>query len=266
VKASLCEGQPAPDTQPRQPPERSPGPSATWHHADVTSTPPLPSLPPEPQRSGEVGRTHVLLLKPQHIDTVVTDAIGDLIRGAVSQGEALGWIDPPDANETRALVDSIAFSLATADAAIALARSTLTTGDPTSRLEGSDERENATGAGSQPINADVGMVTGLGYWRRYTRPTNRVHADIPLLLVDMSARGQGIGGWLLDSLMTAARAAGIEQLTLDARGDNHAAHSLWRSRGFTQYGVLTDFVAVGDARFDKTFWVTDLRDERSRRA
>ena len=68
-----------------------------------------------------------------------------------------------------------------------------------------------------------------------------------------------MGGALLDSLVATARASGIEQLTLDARGDNHAAHELWRSRGFEQYGTLTDFVAVADRRFDKTFWVADLR-------
>ena len=86
-----------------------------------------------------------------------------------------------------------------------------------------------------------------------------MHADIPLLLVDNSARREGVGGALLDCLMSSARSSGIEQLTLDARGDNRPAHALWLSRGFTQYGTLADFVAVGDDRFDKTFWVVDLR-------
>ncbi len=72
-------------------------------------------------------------------------------------------------------------------------------------------------------------------------------------------QGKGIGGRMLDQLIETARATGIEQLTLDARGDNRAAHALWRSRGFVEYGRIADFVAVGGTRYDKTFWVLDLR-------
>lgn len=56
-----------------------------------------------------------------------------------------------------------------------------------------------------------------------------------------------------------ARAAGIEVLTLDARGDNNAALGLYASLGFTEYGRLPDFVAVGDRRYDKVFCMLDLR-------
>jgi ribosomal protein S18 acetylase RimI-like enzyme len=58
---------------------------------------------------------------------------------------------------------------------------------------------------------------------------------------------------MLDQLIEAALNARIEQLTLDSRGDNARAHALWRSRGFAEYGRLADFVAVGEARYDKTF-------------
>jgi ribosomal protein S18 acetylase RimI-like enzyme len=68
-----------------------------------------------------------------------------------------------------------------------------------------------------------------------------------------------VGAELLDHLVGRARGAGVEQLTLDSRGDNVGAHALWRSRGFVEYGRLRDFVTVGDHRYDKTFWVLDLR-------
>jgi ribosomal protein S18 acetylase RimI-like enzyme len=46
---------------------------------------------------------------------------------------------------------------------------------------------------------------------------------------------------------------------LDARGDNGNALRLYRSLGFTEYGRLPDFVAVGDRRYDKVFLMLDLR-------
>jgi ribosomal protein S18 acetylase RimI-like enzyme len=64
---------------------------------------------------------------------------------------------------------------------------------------------------------------------------------------------------MLDHLIAEARAAHLEQLTLDSRGDNLRAHALWRSRGFVEYGTLADFVAVGEVRYDKTLWVLNLR-------
>ncbi|KJY19110.1 GCN5 family acetyltransferase, partial [Streptomyces sp. NRRL S-444] len=37
------------------------------------------------------------------------------------------------------------------------------------------------------------------------------------------------------------------------------ALGLYRSLGFTEYGRLRDFVAVGDRRYDKVFSMQDLR-------
>lgn len=53
--------------------------------------------------------------------------------------------------------------------------------------------------------------------------------------------------------------AGVEVLTLDARGDNSGALHLYRSLGFTDYGRLPDFVAVGELRHDKVLCMLDLR-------
>lgn len=56
-----------------------------------------------------------------------------------------------------------------------------------------------------------------------------------------------------------AREEGIEVLTLDARGDNTNALLLYRSLGFTEYGRLHGFVAVCERRYDKVFYMLDLR-------
>jgi ribosomal protein S18 acetylase RimI-like enzyme len=77
--------------------------------------------------------------------------------------------------------------------------------------------------------------------------------------VAAAAHGHGIGRALTAALVADARAAGIEVLTLDARGDNVNALQLYRSLGFTEYGRLPDFVAVGDRRYDKVFCMLDLR-------
>lgn len=102
-------------------------------------------------------------------------------------------------------------------------------------------------------------LVGLGYWLRYARPTHRPHADLEKLAVDAAAHGRGVGRTLTAALISDARRAGIEVLTLDARGDNSGALHLYRSLGFTEYGRLPDFVAVGERRYDKVFCMLDLR-------
>jgi ribosomal protein S18 acetylase RimI-like enzyme len=150
---------------------------------------------------------------------------------AVTDGAALGWVQPPTPIETDRLLTSVATGIEAGDCAAVVAL----------------------------VHEDPTQVSAFGYWQRYARPTHRVQADLPVLVVAAEARGTGLGGDITDTLIESARAAGIEQLTLDARGDNTTAHALWHSRGFVQYGQLNDFVAVGDDRYDKTFWVLDLR-------
>ncbi|WP_237535395.1 GNAT family N-acetyltransferase [Streptomyces sp. SID3343] len=159
------------------------------------------------------------------------DAVGqahELLADLVSGGAALGWVEPPSRDEVAALFDDLVAASRVGDAALRLA------------YEG--ER-----------------LVGLGYWRRYTRPTHRPNADLEKLAVAPSAHGRGLGRRLTAALIEDAEAAGVEFLTLDARGDNSNALRLYRSLGFTEYGRLTDFVAVGNARYDKVFYVIDLR-------
>jgi ribosomal protein S18 acetylase RimI-like enzyme len=77
--------------------------------------------------------------------------------------------------------------------------------------------------------------------------------------VDAAVHGRGVGRALVAGLIVDAREAGIEVLTLDARGDNAHALRLYRSLGFIEYGRLPDFVAVGERRYDKVFCMPDLR-------
>jgi ribosomal protein S18 acetylase RimI-like enzyme len=157
-------------------------------------------------------------------DREVSDA-ADLLRRLVAGGAALGWVDPPPADEVRELLREV-------------------TGDPDSVLVTATED---------------GRLRALGYWRRYARPTHRPHADVEKVAVDPDHQGRGLGRRVMTSLIAAARESGVEVLTVDFRGDNVRAAALYQSLGFRQYGRLERFVAVGDRRWDKLFYAIDLR-------
>ncbi|MFE5592587.1 GNAT family N-acetyltransferase [Streptomyces sp. NPDC056549] len=150
--------------------------------------------------------------------------LADLVRG----GAALGWVEPPSRDEVAELLDHVVSAVRAGDGAL--------------RVAYLDRR-----------------LVGLGYWLRYARPTHRPHADLEKVAVDPAAQGLGVGRALTAALIADARTAGIEVLTLDARGDNDHALRLYRSLGFTEYGRLPDFVAVGERRYDKVFCMLDLR-------
>jgi ribosomal protein S18 acetylase RimI-like enzyme len=162
------------------------------------------------------------------VDEAVADAAHAILAELVAGGAALGWVDPPSRAEVGALLAKVS------EAA--------TSGDGALRLAYSGER-----------------LAGLGYWLRYERPTHRPHADLEKIAVATDAQGTGIGRLLTAALVDSARAAGVEVLTLDARGDNIHARHLYRTLGFSEYGRLPDFVAVGERRYDKVFYMLDLR-------
>ncbi|MGW3488093.1 N-acetyltransferase family protein [Streptomyces sp. NPDC001054] len=151
-----------------------------------------------------------------------------LLAALVRDGAALGWTEPPPYDEVAALLDTVCGEAAQGDAALWTAY-------------------------------DGPALRGLGWWRRYSRPTHRPHADLEKLAVHPAASGRGLGRALTEALVSEARAAGIEVLTLDARGDNTRALHLYRSLGFSEYGRLPAFVAVGTRRYDKVFCAYDLR-------
>ncbi|HWC84221.1 MAG TPA: GNAT family N-acetyltransferase [Pseudonocardiaceae bacterium] len=143
-------------------------------------------------------------------------------------GAALGWVDPPDAAEVAVLLDEISAAAVAGDACLVAAW-------------------------------DGDRLAGFGYWSRYARPTHRPHADLEKVAVAPFAQGRGVGRALLNELISAARDARIEVLTLDFRGDNNRAEALYRSLGFVEYGRLPRFVAFGERRYDKVFHALDLR-------
>jgi ribosomal protein S18 acetylase RimI-like enzyme len=165
---------------------------------------------------------------PDQLDDRSIRDVMNLVADLVSAGAALGWIDPPSTAEIGELLRAVAGDVEFGDAALALAR------------------------------AD-GSVVGFGYWRRYARPTHHPHVDIERMAVRADQQRRGVGRALTTTLLVEAKTADVEQVTLDLRGDNAAALSLYESLGFRVYGRLTDFVAVGTKRYDKVLCVLDLR-------
>ncbi len=110
---------------------------------------------------------------------------------------------------------------------------------------------------------DHDSLVGLGYWRRYSRPTHHPHVDVEKVAVAPAAQGHRLGHRIMEELLEAARDARVEVVTLDLRADNHRAAALYESLGFEQYGVLPRFVALGADRYDKYFYALDLRNKAS---
>ncbi|MFG6285632.1 GNAT family N-acetyltransferase [Actinotignum schaalii] len=74
-----------------------------------------------------------------------------------------------------------------------------------------------------------------------------VEAEILTLAVAQAVRGQGLGGALLDDLMTLARDAGGETMFLEVRSDDPIATGLYASRGFTAVGRRPGYYHGADA-------------------
>jgi ribosomal protein S18 acetylase RimI-like enzyme len=157
-------------------------------------------------------------------------AVIALVQAVMAEGAALGWSGVPTEAEATAWWESLLADVSAGRAAVVAAWS------------GRD-----------------GSLIGLGEWRRYPRAPQAQNADLEKVFVDSATRGQGVGQELIERLVDRAQQVGIEQLTLDCRGNNHGAIRLYERLGFVEYGRLTDFVAAGADRWDKVHMVLDLR-------
>ncbi|OKK21805.1 GCN5 family acetyltransferase [Streptomyces sp. CB00455] len=182
--------------------------------------------------SGETTELTILdaveLTSDPELYAALVESAHRILAALVRGGAALGWVEPPSQEDVAELLDHVVSAAHAGDGAL--------------RAAYLDRR-----------------LVGLGYWLRYARPTHRPHADLEKIAVDAAVHGRGVGRALTGALIADARDAGIEVLTLDVRGDNTHALHLYRSLGFTEYGRLPDFVAVGARRYDKVFSMLDFR-------
>jgi ribosomal protein S18 acetylase RimI-like enzyme len=154
-----------------------------------------------------------------------------IVAAVMELGGAVGWLGVPDRAETDAWLDGILASIGAGTTRMAVLRA----------------------------DGGAGPVVALGRWTRYDKPTVALNAEILQVMVHPDARGGRLSRVLLKALVADARAHGVETLTLDVRGNNHAAMALYEGEGFEVYGRLPDFVAVGAERWDRVLYRLDLR-------
>jgi ribosomal protein S18 acetylase RimI-like enzyme len=84
----------------------------------------------------------------------------------------------------------------------------------------------------------VGRPIGAAWIRQFSGPElgPRDDADVPLLAIGVEAdwRGRGVGGVLVEALLEAARASGVESIDLTVGSFNEAGLRLYRSAGFVE--------------------------------
>lgn len=83
-------------------------------------------------------------------------------------------------------------------------------------------------------------IAGTFSLARNAKPNSRHRAELVKLLVHRDARGQGLGRALLTTAEQAAADAGATLLLLDTETDSPAEH-LYRTAGWTRYGVVPDY-------------------------
>ena len=162
------------------------------------------------------------------VDAPVLDGVHRVVEAVMRLGGAVGWVDVPRRAETAEWLAGIAAEVAAGRTRMALLRV-------------------------------AGRVEALGRWTRYAKQTVAVNAEVLQVMVHPDARGRRLARRLVASLVEDARAHRVETLTLDVRGNDHAAMALYESLGFEVYGRLPDFVAVGEERWDRVLYRLDLR-------
>jgi ribosomal protein S18 acetylase RimI-like enzyme len=151
-------------------------------------------------------------------------ALVPLVQAVVATDGAVGWLEVPDADEVLRWVTGLL----------------------------------ASGARLAVVE-EGGQLLACGAWKPYDAPVLRTMAEVTKVMTHPDARGRGAGRAVVQVLLEEARAAGVELLTLECRGNNHGAQRLYASLGFEVTGRRPDVIALGEARFDQVLMHCDLR-------
>lgn len=81
-------------------------------------------------------------------------------------------------------------------------------------------------------------------------------AQLRLLHVEKSERGQGVGGRLVDAVLNFAKAQGYARILLETKDVLTPAHALYRARGFALISQRAE-AAYGQPMHDQ-LWARDL--------
>ncbi|NRQ30490.1 GNAT family N-acetyltransferase [Nonomuraea sp. NN258] len=167
------------------------------------------------------------LVWPEKTDEDVLAGVHRVLHAVVELGGAVGYLAPPARESTDPWVESVLAAVRAGDAALALA------------------------------TVD-GTIEAMGLWRRDGEPVFRHSADLGKIMAHPAARGLGLGRLVVSALIDSARRAGLENLRLGVRGNNHGAIELYEELGFREWGRLPNSIEVGDERFDDVRMYLDL--------
>lgn len=161
------------------------------------------------------------------LDEPTLAAVHALVADVVARGGAVGWLEVPPPAQVRAWL------------------------------------EGALGEGARVLLLRAaGDVLAMGLWQRLDAAVMRQNAEVRKVMTASSARGCGLARRVVAALVEDADRAGVEVLSLGARGNNHAALGLYLSLGFVVTGRRPDWIAVGQERFDEVLLHLDLRPGR----
>lgn len=151
-----------------------------------------------------------------------------VVAAVAGQQGAVGWLHVPDADETARWLDR----------------------------ELSVVRE---GAAHFAVARLDGIVRAIGILSVFRPPVLARNGEVRKCMTHPEARGRGLAKAVLLALEDKARELRLENLVLDVRGNNHGAMAVYESLGWVRCGVVPDFIAVGDERFDQVNYVRALQ-------
>jgi GNAT superfamily N-acetyltransferase len=96
-----------------------------------------------------------------------------------------------------------------------------------------------------------GTLAGVVGMTRETRLKNRHKATLVAMYVAPEYSGQGLGLALVNTVIQAAKASGIELLILTVTDTNRQAAALYTRAGFASFGVEPDAIRVNGVPFGK---------------
>jgi GNAT superfamily N-acetyltransferase len=96
-----------------------------------------------------------------------------------------------------------------------------------------------------------GALAGVVGMTRETRLKNRHKATLVAMYVAPEYGGRGLGLALVNTVVQAAKAAGVELLVLTVTEGNRQAAALYERAGFAAFGVEPDAIRVNGVPFGK---------------
>lgn len=105
----------------------------------------------------------------------------------------------------------------------------------------------------------AGQLAGMVGLSLEARVKNRHKGLLVSMYVAPEYTGTGLGLSLVDTVVSDARAVGLELVTLTVTESNHAAIAFYGKYGFTAFGTEPDAIRINSASFGKTHMYLSLK-------